>query len=90
MSNINTKADLIRTVATTQNFTQSQASDIVDIMLTGIQETLKSGGKVSIHGFGTFSTKERAARTGRNPATGASIQIAASTSVKFKPASNFL
>lgn len=89
MSNL-TKADLIKTVATSQNLTQSQASDIVDIMLTSIQETLRAGGKVSLHGFGTFSIKERAARIGRNPATGASIQIAASTSVKFKPASNFL
>ena len=90
MSNINSKTDLIKTVASAHGLTQSQAAGVVDTILTGIQETLKAGGKVSLHGFGTFSTKERAARTGRNPATGASINIPASTNVKFKPTTNFL
>lgn len=90
MTNINSKADLIKVVASAHGLTQSQAADVVDTMLTGIQETLKAGGKVSLHGFGTFYTKERAARMGRNPATGASIQIEATTNVKFKPTSGFL
>lgn len=90
MTNINSKADLIKTVAAAHTLTQTEAAAVVDTVLSSIQNTLKAGGKVSLHGFGTFSTKERAARMGRNPATGASIPIAASTSVKFKPTSNFL
>lgn len=90
MSNINSKADLIKHVAGANGLTQTQAADVVDSVLSGIQNTLKNGGKVSLHGFGTFSTKDRAARKGRNPATGAEIDIPATTNVKFKPTSNFL
>lgn len=89
MTNL-TKTDLIKAVASNRGITQSDATAVVDVVFANIHSALKSGGKVSIHGFGTFSTKERAARTGRNPATGASIQIAASTSVKFKPTANFI
>lgn len=89
MTNLN-KSDLVKALASATFTTQGEASGQIDTIFQTIQSALRSGGKVSIHGFGTFSTKERAARTGRNPATGASIQIAASTSVKFKPTSNFL
>ena len=51
-----------------------------------ISRQIKRGGKVTIAGFGTFETRERAARTGRNPQTGEEIAIAASTSVGFKAA----
>lgn len=89
MTNL-TKAELVKQVAATAGITQSDATGYVDVIFQTIQSALKSGSKVSIHAFGTFSTKERAARMGRNPATGASIQIEASTAVKFKPTSNFL
>lgn len=89
MTDLN-KTDLIKQVASARGMTQSEATSTVDTVLQTIQSSLKSGGKVSLHGFGTFSTKLRAAHTGRNPATGASIQIEAKTSVKFKPVSNFL
>lgn len=89
MTNIN-KTDLVKQVATSRGMTQSDAAATIDSVFATIQSALKSGGKVSLHGFGTFSTKERPARQGRNPATGATIQIEASTNVKFKPVSNFL
>jgi nucleoid DNA-binding protein len=53
-----------------------------------VAKTVHSGARVSIFGFGTFSLKERKARTGRNPQTGAAIKIAASKSIGFKPASS--
>ena len=48
-------------------------------------ETLKQGNKVTFAGFGTFETSQRAARTGRNPQTGATMEIKAATTPKFKP-----
>ena len=89
MTNL-TKSDLVKAVADQSGMTQAAAIGHVDVIFQSIQSALKSGGKVSLHGFGTFSTKERAARMGRNPATGASIQIEATTNVKFKPTSGFL
>lgn len=89
MTNL-TKSDLIKSVANATGTTQADATAAVDAALNAITTELRSGGKVSIHGFGIFSTKERAARMGRNPATGASIQIEATTNVKFKPTANFL
>lgn len=58
--------------------------DCVDAVFNVITEKLKSGEEVKITGFGTFSVANRAARTGRNPQTGETIQIAASNSPKFK------
>jgi DNA-binding protein HU-beta len=55
-------------------------------VLDGIADQLADGNQVVLSGFGTFETRERAARTGRNPQTGESIDIAASTSAAFKPA----
>ncbi len=89
MTDLN-KSDLVKALASATGSTQGEAQGQIDTIFQTIQSALRSGGKVSIHGFGTFSTKERAARTGRNPATGATIQIAASTNVKFKPTSGFL
>ena len=53
-----------------------------------VAKTVHGGARVSVFGFGTFSLKERKARTGRNPQTGATIKIAASKSIGFKPASS--
>ncbi len=79
------KGDLINKIAEDANLTKAQASDALSACLTAIQDTLKDGKKATILGFGTFSANERAARQGRNPATGATIQIPAKTVVKFKP-----
>ena len=78
------KGDLISAVADASGITKAQASDAVDAVFSNIQSTLKKGDKASFVGFGTFSTSRRAARDGRNPATGATIRIAAKTNVKFK------
>ena len=79
------KGDLINRVAENANLSKSQATEAVNCVLDCIGDTLKDGSKVSLVGFGTFSTSERAAREGRNPKTGEKIQIAAKTVVKFKP-----
>lgn len=78
------KGDLINAVADAAGITKGQATDAVNTVFDGIEGTLKKGEKASFVGFGTFSTNRRAARDGRNPATGATIKIAAKTMVKFK------
>lgn len=78
------KGDLISSVAETAGITKAQAGEAVAAVFNNIESTLKSGDKAAFVGFGTFSTSRRAAREGRNPATGATIQIAAKTMIKFK------
>ncbi len=79
------KGDLINKIAEEANLTKAQASDALSATLSAISETLKDGDKASLIGFGTFSVTERSARTGRNPKTGAAIDIPAKMVVKFKP-----
>ncbi len=64
---------------------KAQVTRIVDAVFEGIASALKDGGEARFAGFGTFKVGHSAARTGRNPATGATIQIAASNKVKFTP-----
>lgn len=78
------KGDLINNVAETAGISKGQASDAVNCVFDCIEKSLKKGDKAAFVGFGTFSTSRRAAREGRNPATGATIQIPAKTTVKFK------
>ena len=78
------KGDLIEAVAAGANLSKADASRAVDAVLDGITGALRSGGSVSLVGFGTFSVKSRAARQGRNPRTGETIQIAASKVPGFK------
>ena len=78
------KGDLINAVADAAGITKAQAGDAVNAVFDSIEGPLKKGGKASFVGFGTFSTSRRAAREGRNPATGATIKIPAKTMVKFK------
>ncbi len=79
------KGDLINKIAEDANLTKVQASDALNTVLSTVSDTLKDGKKVTLVGFGTFSVNERKARVGRNPQTGAEIQIAAKNVVKFKP-----
>jgi DNA-binding protein HU-beta len=79
-----TKAELIDSVANKAELPKQKAEDIVNGLFDDIVGALKSGDKVNISGFGTFSVSERKARTGRNPKTGEAIQIAASRAPKFK------
>ncbi len=78
------KADLINHVAAEAGLSKSAAGSAVEAVLGGIAGELKKGGTVSLVGFGTFSVAARAARTARNPRTGATIQVAASKAPKFK------
>ena len=72
-----TKADLVDYVAKRADLTRKAAKDSVDATFKGIADAMKKGEKAVITGFGTFSVRKRAARTGRNPQTGAAIKIAA-------------
>lgn len=77
------KGDLIQAVAAA-GLTKKDAGIAVDAVFNAISDSLAKGEDVSLIGFGTFSVKERAAREGHNPATGASITIAASKVPAFK------
>lgn len=79
-----TKNDLIDFTADTACITKRAAGEIVTNLFNRITSALDDGQEVTIHGFGKFSTKKRAARTGRNPATGESIDIPERWSAKFK------
>jgi DNA-binding protein HU-beta len=79
------KGDLVAKVAEAANLSKAQSTEAVNATLEAISEALKSGDKATLIGFGTFSVDHRAARTGRNPQTGATIKIAAKNVVKFKP-----
>jgi len=76
--------ELKKTVAESTGQSQTDADNSVKAVFAAITEALGSGDTISIPGFGSFSIRERAARTGRNPQTGKPIQISASKAVKFK------
>mgnify|MGYP001179978566 FL=1 len=78
------KADLIDTIANAADLSKAQAGAALEALLGDITGALSKGERVAIAGFGTFQISERAARQGRNPQTGATIQIAASKNVRFK------
>lgn len=78
------KGDLVDAVADATGDSKAAASAAVDAVLDSITGALKRGDKVQLSGFGTFEVRHRAARQGRNPQTGATIQIAASNSPAFK------
>ena len=78
------KGDLISAVAAGTGLSKADAGRAIDATTSAIAGELSGGGSVSIVGFGTFSVSHRAARMGRNPATGASIHINASNVPKFK------
>lgn len=80
-----TKADLISVMADQAHLTKVETENALGALIQTIINTLQAGGRVSLPGFGIFSVSERPERTGRNPQTGATIQIAASKAVKFKP-----
>ena len=82
-----TKNELADKVATQAGLGAGQAREAVDAVIEAVSAELAAGGEVSLAGFGKFSVSRRAARTGRNPATGQTIQIAASNAAKFSAAS---
>ena len=78
------KADVAERLAERTGTSKSVTKDAVDGVFVAIGETLPGGEDVRIAGFGTFRTRSRLARTGRNPRTGGAVSIAASTSPPFK------
>ncbi len=79
------KGELIEAVAADLGESKASATRAIDAVMNCITRGIKEDRAVTIIGFGTFSKKERAARLGRNPATGEPLQIKASTTVGFKP-----
>jgi len=80
------KGDLTKAVAASVGLSSADAAGAVDAVFDSVAGAIKRRESVAIAGFGTFSAKTRAAREGRNPATGEKIQIAEKTSAAFKPA----
>lgn len=78
------KSELIDAIATRADLSKADAGKAVDALIESIGKALKKGDKVSLVGFGTFSVRKRAARTGRNPKTGETIKIKAGKSPGFK------
>jgi DNA-binding protein HU-beta len=79
------KTELIESVAESADISKAAAGKAVDAFIGAVSDALKNGDQVTVVGFGTFLVRERAARTGRNPQTGAEIQIAAAKVPAFKP-----
>jgi Bacterial nucleoid DNA-binding protein len=78
------KSELIEAVAQNADLSKAAAARAVDAVVQAITAALKEGDQVTLVGFGTFSVRERAARSGRNPRTGDSIEIRASKVPSFK------
>jgi len=80
-----TKTQLIDAVSNTSGHTKKDLEVVIDAVLEHMGDALAKGEKVDLRGFGSFSAKDKKARTGRNPKTGAAIEIAARKAVGFKP-----
>ncbi|RMF85980.1 MAG: HU family DNA-binding protein [Nitrospinota bacterium] len=78
------RADLVAKIAKDAGITKKAAEKAIGSFIEGVKDALSRGENVTLVGFGTFSVAERAARKGRNPQTGAEIQIPASKTPKFK------
>lgn len=83
------KTELIASIADKANLTKKDAGDALDALLGTITDALKKGDKVSVVGFGTFETRQRAARKGKNPRTGAEVDIPAANVPAFKAGKAF-
>jgi len=79
------KTELIEHIANNADISKAAAARALDSTIDAVKKTLKKGGTVSLVGFGTFAVGKRAARTGRNPRTGATIKIKAAKVPKFRP-----
>lgn len=78
------KSELIDAIASKADLTKVQAGRAIDAVVESITHALKKGDSVALVGFGSFGVKKRAARTGRNPRTGATIKIAAANVPHFR------
>ena len=83
------KEELVQEVAKKAKLTQKDAAAVVNALMETVQKTVSKGKKVTLVGFGTFESRKRAARTGRNPQTGKEIKIAAKTVPAFSAGKKF-
>lgn len=83
------RKDLVETVAREADLSGAQADAAVGALLDGVVAAVAAGERVILPGFGTFESRQRSARTGRNPQTGETMEIAASVAPAFKPAAGF-
>jgi len=80
-----TKADLIDEVSRLVELTRKESENIVEIIFDSVVKSLRNGDKIEIRGFGSFRTRERQARVGRNPKTGERVEVPAKRIPYFKP-----
>ena len=80
------KGQLVEKIAENADITKASAGRALDSLISAVTAELANGGDVALVGFGTFKVSDRAARKGRNPQTGAEIQISASKAQGLKPA----
>ncbi|MBQ0028913.1 MAG: HU family DNA-binding protein [Paludibacteraceae bacterium] len=85
-----TKNELIDAIASKSGLTKADSQKALNAVMESIAGELKRGGNVQLVGFGTFSVDERAAREGRNPATGEKMQIPAKKVAKWKPSKGLI
>ena len=83
------KEELVKEVAKKAKVSQKAAADVLTATIDTVQKTVAKGKKVTLVGFGTFESRKRKARTGRNPQTGAKIKIAAKTAPVFTAGKKF-
>jgi len=83
------KEELVQAVAKATKTTQKEAAEVINAFMETVQKTVAKGQKVTLVGFGTFESRKRAARTGRNPQTGATIKIAAKKVPAFSAGKQF-
>ena len=83
------KEELVQEISKKAKVTQKDAAEVLNAIMSTIEKTVAKGKKVTLVGFGTFEARKRAARTGRNPQTGAAIKIAAKTAPVFTAGKKF-
>ena len=83
------KEELVQEISKKAKVTQKDAAEVLNALMATIEKTVAKGKKVTLVGFGTFEARKRAARTGRNPQTGAKIKIAAKTAPVFTAGKKF-
>lgn len=79
-------SELAESIAASHDLTKAAARELVDAIFVAIADAAAKGDEIALNGFGKFKVKETAAREGRNPSTGATIQIAAAKKLTFTPA----
>lgn len=83
------RAELVEFLASKNDLTKAAAAAVLESFIETVQTAVKKGDAVQLVGFGTFKSAKRAARTGKNPSTGAALRIPASTVPKFVPGAKF-